>query len=287
MDDKQVLASFQFLSDFHLEFRDHDVREWPEIKRVAPILVLAGDIGKVHQNIYGNFIGYVSLLFDHVLLVPGNHEHYQPSTPMHTIEDCLDILRGLAKKFENVYLLHMNYFDFNGVRFLGTTLWSQVPEIARSDVQYSLNDYNSIYKAKKDISLSPWSKLNWVKPTVDDTNKWHKQQLNWLQTQLKKSTIPTVVITHHAPSPYHINEEYRPEDPINRAYYTDLEYMMERPMVVWISGHTHSYRSFYLGKDVLCAVNCKGYPHQNIKGYNPNRVIQVYQDRAVEKTNIQ
>src|SRR4051794_14988066 len=76
-----------------------------------------------------------------------------------------------------------------GVRVVGCTLWSHVPEEDVSCVQRQMNDYHLIRMGKRKL-------------LVEDTNRWHDEALAWLKSQLAKAKEAgerVVVLTHHAP----------------------------------------------------------------------------------------
>jgi predicted phosphodiesterase len=273
------LLQFQFISDIHIECYEGNIPTI--IEPIAPILILAGDVGQVQQKSYSQFIEQMSLQFKHVLLVPGNHEFYQrPNKAKYTVTTALEYLEMVTKQFKNVHLLHMSSIELFGVRFVGTTLWSKVPETAKNLVQFSMNDYYLMFTEK--AASASYSTKNWIKPTVEDTNSWFELQKNWLEAELSKSTLPTVVVTHHAPSPIHIDKKYDKYGEGNSAYFTDLRVMMRAPIVAWISGHSHTAKSFYLD-NVLCAVNCKGYSTEKIMGFDAKRIISIYGNVAKEE----
>ena len=70
---------FQIASDLHIE---NDVSEYINtedyITPVAPILILAGDIGNLYKKtqLY-NFLEELCEKFIAVIYVPGNHEYYK------------------------------------------------------------------------------------------------------------------------------------------------------------------------------------------------------------------
>lgn len=65
----------QCISDIHLEFYKY-LGDVPVIPTNAPILILAGDVGYPTLPLYWEFMKDVSRRYEHVLLVPGNHEYY-------------------------------------------------------------------------------------------------------------------------------------------------------------------------------------------------------------------
>lgn len=96
------------LSDLHNEFRVHE-----PIETGADVIVLTGDIGVRERGvIWANFACQCPTLY-----VAGNHEFYGGH------------LEGTLKKMRNVAGAHVRVlendeFIHRGVRFLGTTGWT-------------------------------------------------------------------------------------------------------------------------------------------------------------------
>ena len=96
------------LSDLHLGFAPF---ERPRTE--ADVVVLAGDIARPREAVTW------AMEFDRpVLYVAGNHEFYGGS-----IEGTLAELKRLCEG-TNVHLLDDSELALGGVRFLGTTLWT-------------------------------------------------------------------------------------------------------------------------------------------------------------------
>jgi hypothetical protein len=96
----------------------------------------------------------------------------------------------------------------------------------------------------------------------------YRSHLAWLENRLSEpSAMPTVVITHHAPSRRSIHASLK-DAPINAAYIVDLERLFGSERVhLWIHGHTHfSFDYFCHGTRVVC--NPRGYA---LNGTEQNR----------------
>jgi hypothetical protein len=86
-----------------------------------------------------------------------------------------------------------------------------------------------------------------------------KRAADWLAHRLAEPFDgPTVVITHHAPSPRSIHPRFA-GSPLNGCFVSDLERLMDGERVhLWIHGHTHdSFDYTVAGTRVLC--NPRGY----------------------------
>jgi len=210
-------------SDLHLEissFKDrfHTARE-PTWKRVfdemppADVCVLAGDIGEVHEPYMIHFLKACAQKYDLVLLVPGNHDFWAASD---------EEMRGVASDLGIVYLNGQSV-TYRGVRFIGTTLWTELGDDDRA-AACEINDFRHI----RDFNFEEWQLR-------------HQKARAFLASELKKSVdLPTVVITHHAPSTKCIPPKFQ-NDASNSFYASNLHAWMTGPFApdMWICGHTH------------------------------------------------
>jgi hypothetical protein len=225
-----------------------------------------------------DFLTECSTKWKSVILVAGNHEYYQSVRGKKTVEEIQRLLDEGCKALGNVHFLNKNSLEIDGVRFLGTTLWSQIPVKSMRTVSSSMNDYRKIFTQRGDLHYSKRHPGGWNTLTVDLTVLWHDDQVAWLEEEIPKSTLPTVIVTHHAPHPNHLTDK---DEPTNPAYATDLTRLMKSPVVCWISGHTHKAISFIPeGTNVLCASNPKGYPSQSLARYDARKYITVDQDKS-------
>jgi len=160
------------------------------------------------------------------------------------------------------------------IRILGTPLWTHVPEHAKIQVQNRLSDYSKIQIRGDGAQFSEPSEKGKEKETpgllrhlrVEDTNQWHKNELEWLKSEIQKSREKNekmIIFTHH--SPIFGNGCSNPEmweDETNFAFSTDLMDMMKEDILLWAYGHTHWFHDMHFsGTRVLS--NPHGYPTIN------------------------
>lgn len=168
----------QIASDLHLEFLPKDaLQEEEEIEEIihphadaegTRILALLGDIGWPGTPVYERLVRHCSARWDHVLLVAGNHEYYNTFKSIapflrsasrvlalkkaagqrpDTMQQREAAIRALCEQLDNVHFLHHDRaFDLvtadgSLYRFLGTILWSDIPERVGFKVRDSINDY--------------------------------------------------------------------------------------------------------------------------------------------------
>ncbi|KZF23721.1 hypothetical protein L228DRAFT_246563 [Xylona heveae TC161] len=294
-------VSFQVLSDLHLEINKQYSSY--DIPVCSPYLILAGDVGRLADsdyNEYRDFLCRQTERFEKVFLVLGNHEFYG-----------LSFAAGLekAKQLEKEHcfsgrlvLLHQTRFDFDcncstssslvppvspspllspyfsprscpcpRVTILGCTLWSQIPDDAktRAIVKSKIKDFQNIH--------------DW---TIDDHNAAHESDVAWLRQQVgliqrENEATPAhtkkrsgsslglesrfrsrsrsrprnrsiLIITHYAPSIAKTSSPRNSKNPWISAFATDLLSVSKRPntqsewdgVKVWVFGHTHHTTQF-------------------------------------------
>ncbi len=233
----------RILSDLHVDFGPVHL---PNVE--ADITVLAGDIrpGK-------SAIAWVKANFPEqpVVYVLGNHEFYGAATPK-LINDFRHLTEGT-----NVDVLENDCLFYNGVRFLGCTLWTDFslfgdPASAGRNAAKVMNDYRR-------IRVSPaFRRLTGV-----DTAGYNFRSVRWLQSQLDLNpTDPTVIVTHHAPSPRSLDPE-EAQDLISAAYASNLENMVAASRAkLWIHGHIHRPANYWIGETHVLS-NPQGYPDRS------------------------
>lgn len=229
------------LSDLHLGKAGMPL---PHTK--ADIVILAGDIARPERAIEW------AMGFDKpVLYVPGNHEFYGGSIDG-TIEELFRLTEGT-----HIRLLHNQQACLHGIRFLGSTLWSDfnlegngpAREMAIAQALRLTYDYSRI--------KSPASPQGLLTP--QEIESLFADNRTWLEGKLSEHHDgPTVVITHHAPSPRSIHPRFA-DSAINTCFVSNNENLMGADRVaLWIHGHTHNNFDYTVaGTRVLC--NPRGY----------------------------
>ena len=222
---------FQLLSDLHLELSQNS--KFQLLQKASPdcdALILAGDIGYPSSDEYSRFISDAARLFKYVFIIMGNHEMYG-----YTIDGAATAVTQACAAHKNVIFLNRTSYDvidedatsstFENIRIVGTTLWSKILNHQRSDISCFIMDFRRI--------------KNW---TVDTHNAQHHLDVTFLQKEIARATTDgkkLIIITHHAPSTRNTCRLEHVGSPISSAYSSDLEYMICRPVVAWVFGHTH------------------------------------------------
>lgn len=254
------------ISDVHNEI---DIVNTP-MPEGTDVVVLAGDIHagvagvEWAQNNYGTEVP--------IVYVCGNHEFYHHD--LSVVEEMAEAAEGT-----NVRFLDNSSVVIDGVRFIGSTLWTSFDDW--SDVmkiqffQKNLNDYNYI-KAPWffDDSPSRAEQANDIDQSFNmtefDENNCrlipvityllHKEAVSYLTKALDEPFDgKTVVVTHHAPS-YQSVGYYK--QAYEDAYATSLEHLIcnHKPAIdVWFHGHLHKPVHYWID-GVPIVSNPRDYP---------------------------
>jgi Icc-related predicted phosphoesterase len=218
----------------------------------ADIIVAAGDIGVFDQG-----VDWLKSLNKPVIYVAGNHEFYN-----NEYYETLSLIQQKCKG-SNVNFLEKNRFDFQNVRFLGCTLWTDLyseGEDKAEALSESLNDFRQI---RFDQRLME----------ADDYSHMFHTSRKWLENELAQPfSGKTVIVTHHAPSEWSWNDS--PTALKKLAYCNDLKSLMHQYEIsAWIHGHIHSRNDYLIaGTRILC--NPRGYLGKKIvPDFNPDKIF--------------
>lgn len=250
----------QIVSDLHLSQAGFDLPATG-----ADAIVLAGDIARPRDA-----IAWARALPKPVLYVPGNHEFYGASLPATRA-----LLHALAAG-SHVHVLDDRALTLQGVRVLGTTLWTDFelfgpgPErdTAVDAALRFMRDFQRIRVREDEAALF----------TPDRCASLFRQHAGWLQDALAQPHEgATVVITHHAPSPRSIHPRYA-GSPVNACFVSQAEHLLGGERVaLWVHGHTHdSFDYEVAGTRVLC--NPRGYVRDGVTenaAFDPALVVEV------------
>jgi len=231
---------FLLLSDIHLEFHKNVNRIIEKIPaNPDKILVLAGDIGYPFCDAYSLFLQAMSRKHRKVFLVAGNHEYYSKE---HTMEEINQRIHTLCKEMDNVSFLQNSWEDYEGCRWIGTTLWT-IPSPSAKPI----SDVTQI----KDFSLAKITAL-------------HQKAIHFLEREIPQH--PCVVISHHVPSFRLIHPKYKTTEmaPYNSWFAaSSLDPLFQNPnLKVWCYGHTHTPHDCIFDK-IRFVCNPCGYPGEN------------------------
>ena len=248
------------LSDLHL-----NVAPFEAPQTVADVVVLAGDIARPQEAIY-----WAKALAKPVIYVPGNHEFYGGSITA-TVRELKQLCVG-----SDIHVLDNDSTEIGGVRFLGTTLWTdfllfgdgEERELAQREATRLIRDFSRIRMEEASPKLF----------TPSDCALLFNRHANWLEARLAEPFQgTTVVVTHHAPSPQSIYPRFA-GSPLNACFVSDAARLLDgERAALWIHGHTHDSFDYVLnGTRVVC--NPRGYAKNGVNEnsqFKPELVLEV------------
>ncbi len=282
------------LSDLHVEFSPFTPD--PETVKAADVIILAGDI---HQGIKGITWARKSFPDKPIVYVAGNHEFYG-----HHWDQLPDQLREAARA-QDVYFLENESVTINGVRFLGTTLWTDFEYCGlsrRSQCMREVEGHLMDYKDIKAETIQPETvsailglqdghkgSVRWTrKLTAVHTLAQNQSSIAWLKSELFKErpsdkALATVVVSHHYPNKNSTPPRYL-QDLTTAGFGSKLPTDLLTQAALWIHGHTHDSFDYRIGdeqKSVRVVCNPRGYPlsrvtdtYENSK-FNPKLLIDL------------
>lgn len=235
----------QVQSDIHLEMPYN--RFNLNINEDAEVLVFCGDV--FNFTIVKHELTLLQKMFQTikvpVIFVNGNHDYYT------TNGESIQTIKDKYKKFfqnTNVHMLDNESVTINGVKFIGSTLWSDFdgkdldPIFTRDATRY-LADFRYI----KDFSLSACSNFN-------------KIAREFLESELETGDEPKFVVSHFVPT-YNATAPKFLDDTMNPYFMSSCDELISKADW-WAFGHTHTSFDFYQdGCHLIC--NPLGYGDEN------------------------
>lgn len=241
------------LSDLHLGVAGLDIA-----RSAAHAVVLAGDIARP-----GAAVEWARRLAKPVLYVPGNHEFYGGSLAG-TVEELKRLCAG-----SRISVLDNDAAVLDGVRFLGSTLWTDF-------MLFGDGEQRSTAMREGARFMRDFERIESFTPA--QSAQLFARNAAWLARKLaERHAGPTVVVTHHAPSPRSIHPRFV-GSPLNACFVSDAEHLVDgRRCALWIHGHTHDSFDYRLnGTRVLC--NPRGYAKHGVnenERFDPGLVVEV------------
>jgi predicted phosphohydrolase len=267
-----------YVSDLHLEF---GYQELPG----GEVLILAGDIAEarsirrhhhstkliqdtpIEAFACSEFWKYECAKYDKVFYVMGNHEHYGGRFGKTYAE--------LASMIpDNVTILEDQFEEYNGVLFVGSTLWTDLNKgdpITAWHLKGMMNDYRAITHFYADRNV-------YHKLTPEYTRSVHMDSKAFIGSicGLNRDK-PVVVITHHAPSFLSVNEKYTWDTTGNGGYASDLsELILHHDNIkLWFHGHMHDPVDYTIGGTRVLS-NPRGYiGHEDTSQFDPAKFVEL------------
>lgn len=244
------------------------------------VVVLAGDIGRfVDQWEYEHPVKYCMQVADYldcdVIFVPGNHEYYQ----------CQDFY-AMREKWRTgyynnrVYVLDDISVTLSGVRFIGSTLWTDYHLLGweyEADCMNAADKYMADHRGAIRKIGANGGKKNF---SPVDARKLCMGSQVFIENMLESANVPTVIVTHHVPLVSSETQNPRfPIDATTSGFMSHLPKLVEKAAdcgtKAWIFGHHHySLQSEAFGVKMLSSQ--LGYPTEhNFIEWNGPQILEI------------
>lgn len=248
----------RILSDLHLEGSNISQIQF----KGEDAIVLAGDISAYPELLVEFFERKVPQNIP-VFYVLGNHEHeYQH------FRQAGSFYKDLLKEFPHVTLLCNESCVFQGVEFIGSTLWSNFEGEGPSNKD-ALKDWVAKIADFKRIK----SDFDYITP--DEMEQACNESVRYLAQAIEASKAEKqVVITHFAPHLNSVSDRFK-NSGIGAGYWVnDLECLLGKTCL-HVHGHVHDSKDYQVGNTrVVC--NPRGYSKMMDLSENPSFSVDFF-----------
>ncbi len=230
------------------------------------VLVVAGDALGGHDrrdpiDVLSQWVADKPIIF-----VPGNHEF-----------ECRDIRSAVARlkssavcQSSNIHVLYNDTLVIDGVRFLGSTLWTD----------FCLNGKQYAYELSKTVEQNmpdfKYKRPDGLRLKAKEVEQEHSMAMKFLQYHLNVAHEgPTVVVSHFAPHEKSVHPKYA-SSPLNAWFANNLPEQLIAKAQLWIHGHTHTsfdYQIEHEGQNCRVVCNPSGF-HQTFTLKGQNEFVQ-------------
>jgi len=158
-----------------------------------------------------------------------------------TYESTNERIKELTLSYPKFHPLLNDTITINGIAFVGTTLWSWIPESEDTKVEQCLNDFK-----RTDLTLERYRYL-------------HREAVEFLFHITKSAENPMIIVTHHLPTYKMIAAKFQ-SHPLNCCFASHCDFLLTNPKVLkWICGHSHAPHTYK-----QCSSNPIGYPFERV-----------------------
>lgn len=290
MSEKKVVKAL-VMSDLHLEFEKDANLDWLESLAPLPdsalydMIILAGDIAFAGMRLdaYEQLFYYFEQLNKvgkPVIFVPGNHEFYHSDNFDDLCEKLNEKLTEKINlsKYSNIRILSRYIFVFDGITFIGATLWTDFDKQNQEEMERAISLKWNEEKQQEEVKGMAEYKVVGTSDgyliTPQAVYQEHCEDLAFIQKQLENNDPKKcVVITHHSPSNKKFGLQWTKSIP--SAYSSDLDDdILNYQPIAWVHGHIHDSLDYNIGNTrIIC--NPRGYLTKKINSdFNPNLIIE-------------
>lgn len=254
------------ISDLHLERRRLDVI--PRPTQPFDVLVCPGDL---HEGRPESGLAALLALAQGrpIVLVPGNHEHYAPTGDGRTAPKLLAALEAEVSRLNGagaaIHLLQRgSAIVLDGVRFVGTTLWSDwslagrwldgtVPDAPEDPVAYAAARMTDPVTGSREFRGSIRNGDGTVWSPADAMAAHARERAGLIAALSRPHDGPTVCVTHHPASPRAADAfRHAPGVPWWLPAFYATTVLEDLPDVarpdLWVSGHFHAGHDLRVGR---------------------------------------
>lgn len=233
----------------------------PPIPEDLPdVLVLAGNIGCGSRGVEWAAKTYTCP----IVYVLGSYSYRE-----HNIETFDEELRSTAWG-SNLHLLQNETLSIRGVRFVGSTLWTDLARFggAQDMAEHACTDYMHILNGKGEPI------------TPADTVALHRRAVAYLRRIAAEPYLEghTVVVTHHAPSLRSVPWQFR-DDKAASCFASDLDDLVtDVDALLWVHAGVEGPADYLLGRTHVVA-NPRGFLSgdglRGVPEFRPDYSVQV------------
>ncbi|KAJ3378895.1 hypothetical protein HDU84_007222 [Entophlyctis sp. JEL0112] len=139
------------------------------------------------------------------------------------------MIDAVCARFENVVYLNNKVVTVDGVRFIGSTLWSNILPEHKDEIHMRISDYHYIYHTPK------------KRITPDDTLAEFIKSKTFIESAISAAVLEglwPVVLTHHVPWTVGTSDPCYNGDALNSAFSSSLPASCDQ-VQLWCCGDTH------------------------------------------------
>lgn len=263
------------VSDLHVDIERNQLDDLPPVD--ADVIVVAGDAAAPGTMALRKIRELYPDRDRPLIYVPGNHDFYSYFDKRHPeLKTTWDAQRSQMPEVAHdlgITLLDDSAVEIGDTMFIGATLWTDFtvrpPYVMFGDAvrtaEKLMNDYRCIKTGagRSKDRLRPGQ-------TIDA----HKASVSFIERTLAERPAhqAAVVVTHMAPSPRSLLR-WPMTTELDWCYSSDLELRLmtgDAAPQLWLHGHIHSSRDYYVGDTTRVVANPRGYPLLGGKRENPD-----------------
>lgn len=267
---------FDLISDIHLDFWvkvdspihkvENRIAEFVDgllPTNAQKVLVIAGDLG--HYNWQNQLLlKQLKQMYEHILLVAGNHDYYLVSTNQEkqylgrSMNRVIE-MKEMCRELENVHYLDGDIIEIDSIKYGGVGMWY--------DFSYGMKELGYSKEALYSIWWDVMNDSRLIKGLLDKSFAFADVEKKKLDSIIESSEV---IISHVGGDWSRVIGNYK-FDPVTSFYYFDgSKYFSSLKGKVWCYGHTHQ-RYDYDAYECRFVNATLGYPSEG-KG---RRIVQI------------